>query len=84
MSLFIYQQVQIPEFKMIKQCRRDIKMLKMLWDYNNIVRTTFEDWKKTKWREIDAELLDNECKKFAKELRLLYLYKNFVILYYWK
>ena len=51
-------EVQVPEFKQIKQCRRDIKMLKMLWDYNFIVSTTFEDWKKTRWREIDAELLD--------------------------
>lgn len=62
-------EVQVPDFKMIKQCRKDIKMLKTLWDYNYIVSTTFEDWKKTRWREIDAELLDNECKKFAKELR---------------
>jgi len=64
-------EVQVPDFKQINQCRRDIKMLKMLWDYNFIVSTTFEDWKKTRWREIDAELLDSECKKFAKELRVL-------------
>ena len=62
-------EVQLPEFKQIKQCRKDIKMLKTLWDYVNIIRSTFEDWKQTKWREINAESMDNDCKKFAKEIR---------------
>ena len=64
-------EVQIPDFKQIKQCRKDVKMLKALWDYNNIVNSTFEDWKKTRWREINADAMDVECKKFAKELRAL-------------
>ena len=64
-------EVQIPDFKQIKQCRKDVKMLKTLWDYVNIIRSTFEDWKQTKWREINAESMDNECKKFAKEIRAL-------------
>ena len=62
-------EVQIPDFKQIKQCRKDVKMLKSLWDYVNIVRSTFEDWKQTKWREINADSMDSECKKFAKEIR---------------
>jgi dynein heavy chain len=64
-------EVQVPDFKQIKQCRKDVKMLKNLWDYNNIVNSTFDDWKKTKWREINADAMDTECKKFAKEMRSL-------------
>jgi dynein heavy chain len=64
-------EVQIPDFKQIKQCRKDVKMLNTLWDYNNIVNSTFDDWKKTKWREINADAMDAECKKFAKEMRSL-------------
>jgi dynein heavy chain len=64
-------EVQIPDFKQIKQCRKEVKMLKSLWDYNNIVNSTFDDWKKTRWREINADSMDVECKKFAKELRAL-------------
>ncbi|CAF0714705.1 unnamed protein product [Brachionus calyciflorus] len=64
-------EVQVPDFKQIKQCRKDVKLLKSLWDYINIVRSTFDDWKKTKWREINADSMDAECKKFAKEIRSL-------------
>lgn len=36
-----------------------------------IVRTSIEDWKTTPWRKIDVENMDIECKKFAKDVRLL-------------
>ncbi len=62
-------EVQVPDFKQIKQCRKEIKMLKCLWDYTIVIRSTFEDWKKTKSKEINADLMDSECKKFAKEIR---------------
>ncbi|CAG9135931.1 unnamed protein product [Plutella xylostella] len=67
-SLF---EVNIPEFKLLKQCRKELRMLKQLWDYVCIVRTSIEDWKTTPWRKIDVENMDIECKKFAKEIRLL-------------
>ncbi|KAJ8736094.1 hypothetical protein PYW08_006750 [Mythimna loreyi] len=67
-SLF---EVNVPEFKLLKQCRKELRMLKQLWDYVHIVRTSIEDWKTTPWRKIDVENMDIECKKFAKEIRLL-------------
>lgn len=45
--------------------------VQQLWDYVYIVRTSIEDWKTTPWRKIDVENMDIECKKFAKEIRLL-------------
>lgn len=65
-SLF---EVSVPEFKQLRQCRRELKMLKQLWDYVNIVRSSIEGWKTTPWRKIDVENMDIECKKFAKEIR---------------
>lgn len=35
------------------------------------MRTSIEDWKTTPWRKIDVENMDIECKKFAKDIRLL-------------
>ncbi|KOC63714.1 Dynein beta chain, ciliary [Habropoda laboriosa] len=67
-SLF---EVMVPEFKVLRQCRRELKMLKQLWDYVNIVRSSIEGWKTTPWRKIDVENMDIECKKFAKEIRAL-------------
>jgi dynein heavy chain len=64
-------EVQLPDFKQLKQCRKEIKMLKCLWDYTVVVRFTFEDWKKTKSKDINADLMDSECKKFSKDLRSL-------------
>ncbi|TMW50187.1 hypothetical protein DOY81_004746 [Sarcophaga bullata] len=67
-SLF---EVNIPEFKLLKQCRKELRMLKQLWDYVYIVQTCIEDWKTTPWRKVDVENMDIECKKFAKDIRLL-------------
>lgn len=65
-SLF---EVMVPEFKQLRQCRKELKMLKQLWDYVNIVQSSIEGWKTTPWRKIDVENMDIECKKFAKEIR---------------
>lgn len=41
-------------------------MLKALWDYVYLVRTSIDDWKLTKWENINVEQMDIDCKKFAK------------------
>lgn len=48
-----------------------INVSQQLWDYVFIVQTCIEDWKTTPWRKIDVENMDIECKKFAKDVRLL-------------
>ena len=45
-------------------------MLKQLWDYIFLVRTSIDEWKTTAWKDIDVENMDMECKKFSK-VRLL-------------
>ncbi|XP_049940954.1 dynein beta chain, ciliary-like [Schistocerca serialis cubense] len=62
-------EVNVPEFKQITLCRKDLAMLKTLWDYINVVRSNIDDWKTTRWKEIDVEAMDQECKKFGKSLR---------------
>lgn len=49
----------------------ELNQLQQLWDYVIIVQTCIEDWKTTPWRKIDVENMDIECKKFAKDVRLL-------------
>ncbi|XP_067673689.1 dynein beta chain, ciliary-like [Haliotis asinina] len=64
-------EVNVPDFKQLKQCRKEIKLLKILWDYITIVRSSIDDWKTTPWKEINVEQMDMDCKKFAKDIRSL-------------
>ena len=64
----IYEQ-QVEEYKQIKQARRELKLLKYLWDYVVIIETSLDEWKTTIWKKIDVEGMDQECKKFTRELR---------------
>lgn len=59
----------VTEFKQIKLVRRELKLLKNLWDYVNIVLSSLDEWKTTVWKKIDVEGMDQECKKLVRELR---------------
>ncbi|CAH2045643.1 unnamed protein product, partial [Iphiclides podalirius] len=63
--------IQPPDDKNLKQCRRELKLIKQLWDYYYLVMGTIEFWKKSPWKKIDADGMDQECKRFTKDLRQL-------------
>lgn len=60
-------EVNIPEFKQLKACRKEICMLKTLWDQVELVRSSFENWNTTLWSDINVENMEIECKKFVKD-----------------
>ena len=62
-------EISVTKFPAIIQCRKENKMLKQLWDYTFLVRTSIEEWKLTLWMDIDVENMDMESKKFAKDIR---------------
>ncbi|NWI54818.1 DYH17 protein, partial [Calyptomena viridis] len=62
-------EVSVPEYKQLKLCRRDLRLLKELWDMVSLVNMNIETWKTTKWSELNVEDMDIECKKFAKDIR---------------
>uniref|UniRef100_A0A8D2LWB0 Dynein axonemal heavy chain 11 n=1 Tax=Varanus komodoensis TaxID=61221 RepID=A0A8D2LWB0_VARKO len=64
-SLF---EVVIPDYKQMKQCRKEIKLLKGVWDINIYVTSSINDWTKSHWREISTEQMDVELRRFAKEM----------------
>ncbi|XP_005407434.1 PREDICTED: dynein heavy chain 17, axonemal [Chinchilla lanigera] len=67
-SLF---EVTVPDYKQLKACRREVCLLKELWDMIVMVNTSIDDWKTTKWKDINVEQMDIDCKKFAKDVRSL-------------
>lgn len=62
-------EVNIPDYKQLKQCRKEVFILKELWDMITVVDTSMKDWKTTKWREINVENMELECKRFSKDIR---------------
>ncbi|XP_037074053.1 dynein beta chain, ciliary-like [Pollicipes pollicipes] len=62
-------EVQMPDFKQLKMCRKEVRLAKHLWDQVNIVLACIDDWKKTPWKDINVENMDIECKKFSKDVR---------------
>lgn len=64
-------EVNIPDFKQLKQCRKELRMLKQLWDYIVIFCSSINDWKTTLWSDINVEQMDIDCKRFAKDIRQL-------------
>ncbi|KAJ8945230.1 hypothetical protein NQ318_011210 [Aromia moschata] len=65
-SLF---ELELPEFKPMRIVRREIRQMKQLWDYTNVVKSCVDEWKMTLWKKIDVEGMEMECKKYAKEIR---------------
>ncbi|XP_074463654.1 dynein axonemal heavy chain 9 isoform X3 [Larus michahellis] len=64
-------EVMVPDYKQLKQCRKELCLLKELWDTISLVNTSLDDWQTTKWVGINVENMDLECKKFAREIRNL-------------
>ena len=48
-------EVQISEYKQLKQCRTELRLLKCLWDYVFMVKMMFSFWKEILWNDIDVE-----------------------------
>uniref|UniRef100_A0A8C0HXD6 Dynein axonemal heavy chain 11 n=1 Tax=Balaenoptera musculus TaxID=9771 RepID=A0A8C0HXD6_BALMU len=61
-------EVALPEYKQMKQCRREITLLKGLWDVIIYVKRSIDNWTKTQWRQINVEQMDVELRRFAKEI----------------
>ena len=61
--------VQLPEYKQLRACRKELGFLKIMWDVIYYVRFQFEAWAKTLWADVNCETMDNSCKKMNKDIR---------------
>lgn len=60
-----------PDNTSLTRCRHEIKLLKQLWDFVHTIKSCIESWKSTTWKKINVDEMDQECKRFSKELRML-------------
>ncbi|XP_076154706.1 dynein axonemal heavy chain 17-like isoform X2 [Alosa pseudoharengus] len=65
-SLF---EVNVPDYKQLKACRKDIILQKELWDMILLVKGNMDDWKTTLWKDINVDDMDMETKKYAKDIK---------------
>ncbi|XP_069786102.1 dynein axonemal heavy chain 17-like isoform X3 [Narcine bancroftii] len=64
-------EVAVPDCKQLKTCRKEVGLLKDLWDMAILVSLTIDDWKTTKWKNISVDNMDADCKKFVKDIRTM-------------
>ncbi|NXE57526.1 DYH17 protein, partial [Casuarius casuarius] len=64
-------EVSVPDYKQLKACHKEVRLLKELWDMIVLVNTSIDDWKTTRWKDINVEQMDADSKKFAKDIRSL-------------
>uniref|UniRef100_A0A8C2C2Q0 AAA+ ATPase domain-containing protein n=1 Tax=Cyprinus carpio TaxID=7962 RepID=A0A8C2C2Q0_CYPCA len=64
-------EVNISDYRQLKQCRKELPILKELWDLVLVVQSCLEAWQTTPWRQINVDDMEMECKRFSKELRAL-------------
>ncbi|XP_056325895.1 dynein heavy chain 9, axonemal [Danio aesculapii] len=64
-------EVGVPDYRQLKQCRRELPLLKELWDQALAVSSCLQAWQRTPWSQINVDDMETECKRFSKELRLL-------------
>ncbi|KAJ8290699.1 hypothetical protein GJAV_G00016460 [Gymnothorax javanicus] len=64
-------EVNVPDYRLLKLCRKEIVILKQVWDIVVYVHCSIEEWTKTPWRNISVDQMDAELKRFAKDIRQL-------------
>ncbi|KAM9412460.1 dynein axonemal heavy chain 17-like [Salvelinus alpinus] len=62
-------EVNVPDYKQLKTCRKEIVLLKELWDMILLVSGNMDDWKTTLWKDINVEEMDMDTKKYAKDIK---------------
>ncbi|TPX33478.1 hypothetical protein SmJEL517_g03633 [Synchytrium microbalum] len=62
-------ELNIPAYRQLADCRRDVGMLKQVWDFVALVTFMFDQWRGTLWTEIDTDAMEAKCRDLNKELR---------------
>jgi len=62
-------ELQVSKYPETSDTRRDLKLLKWVWDFKVMCDKLFESWKQQLWSEINTEALVDENKELLKHLR---------------
>lgn len=45
--------------------------LQQLWDFVHVIESCVGSWKRTAWKRLDVEEIEQQCKRFSKDIRSL-------------
>ena len=62
-------ELDMRQYKPLKECLNDLRNLKTLWDLISLVNIQYNDWKNKPWRQIDAGKLQDDNKAFMKQIK---------------
>lgn len=65
------QELYFPENLPLKVVRRELKQMKIMWDYINLVKTYLKQLKRAEWDEYTLEELETQLRNFKVELNKL-------------
>uniref|UniRef100_A0A1A9VM43 AAA+ ATPase domain-containing protein n=1 Tax=Glossina austeni TaxID=7395 RepID=A0A1A9VM43_GLOAU len=64
-------EVEPPDYDVLQKCKTQIKHIKQLWDYVNVIESSVNHWRTTSWLKLDIDDIENYCKQFTRDLRSL-------------
>ncbi|XP_030637015.1 dynein heavy chain 11, axonemal [Chanos chanos] len=64
-------EVSSPEYRQLRHCRKEIIILKQVWDQLMCTQWCVRDWTRMHWRDVHLDQMDYELRRFLKELHTL-------------
>jgi len=64
-------ELQTSGYRQLRDCRKELQHLKMLWDQISMVNSIFDAWKNLLWDKIDTDALLDECKIINNQIKVV-------------
>lgn len=72
-SQTILFEIPQPEPNILTSTKRALRLIKQLWDFVHMVKGWIDLWRSTLWKDVNSEFMDMELKRFAKDLKSIFL-----------
>lgn len=80
LSQAVLFEIPQPESNILQLTKKSLRLNKQLWDFVHMVKSWINVWQTTLWKYIDSEFMDMEVKRFAKDLKGIFLCLIMVII----
>ncbi|XP_075250106.1 dynein beta chain, ciliary-like isoform X2 [Convolutriloba macropyga] len=64
-------EVGVPDFKALKLCLHEARLLKNVWDHVDLMKHLIDEWTSSKWMEMDLNEIGLKAREFSATLRAM-------------